>query len=118
MKILLIATTCGALVMSAAGTTFAAQTFEPAPTIQHKSGVQQANVTRPEAGAIGIWPSHWAKGEERSATDALNDLETHGYSTFSNFHKKGYDFEATVMEGGKTIQVLVDPSKGTVTLES
>jgi hypothetical protein len=141
MKSLLLTSVCAAFVVG--GSSFAfAETSEPmppvlpsatqqapaeqqAPTMQHPSSAmqqptsaRQSSSLQPGNGGQGAWPSHWAKSDEQAATDALNELENHGYSTFSNFHKKGNAFEATVTEQGRTIQVLVDPATKTVTQES
>ena len=87
-------------------------------TIQSPALAQQPAAGQQRKGEYGTWPHHWTKADESAATDALNDLEVHDYARFSNFHKKGDDFEATVMKGSKAMQVLIDPAKGTVTLES
>lgn len=115
MKNLLLTTVCATLIIGVGGLAFAAD--GSGPTQDKTMSHQSVAPTRGMKG-VGSWPSHWAKGDESSATDALNDLEAHGYSTFSNFHKKGSDFEATVSEAGKTYQVLIDPAASTVTMES
>jgi len=115
MKTSLLTTMCATLIIGVGGLAFAADGSGP---IQDKTTQHHSVAPTRAMKGVGTWPSHWAKGDESLATDALNDLEAHGYSTFSNFHKKGNDFEATVSEAGKTYQVLIDPAKRTVTLES
>jgi hypothetical protein len=51
---------------------------------------------------------------ESAATNALNALEAHGYMTFTNFHKQGNEFEATVTQNGKPVNVMIDPTKDSV----
>ena len=51
-------------------------------------------------------------------TKALNLLEAKGYINFTNFHKVGNVFEATVTEKGKRITVTVNPDSGTVQTNS
>jgi opacity protein-like surface antigen len=111
MKTLLLTAVCATILIGAGNIAAASQSVDPAPQSQNKPMMRHT-------GGHGAWPNSWVKGDERAATDALNDLEAHGYATFSNFHKKGSDFEATVMQDGKALQVLVDPAKGTVTQES
>lgn len=118
MKILSLTTACAALILGVSSPAFAVDGEGLASAIHQEPVLQQAALTQPGTDGRGPWPSHWAKGEEYAATDALNMLETHGYATFSNFHKSGNDFEATVREGGKSFQVLVDPAKRTVSQES
>ncbi len=113
MKTLLLTSACAALVIGASGIAFAAD--QSGSTSAIEPGSQQTAFA--QQGELGRWPHRWGKDDERAATQALNQLEVHGYARFSNFHKKGNDFEANVMEGGKPIRVLVDPAKDTVTQE-
>ena len=52
--------------------------------------------------------------EARDATAALNLLEARGYAAFSNFAAEGNGFRATVVNGGQTSQVSIDPRTGRV----
>jgi hypothetical protein len=115
MKTLLWMPACAALVICASGSAFAAD--GSVSVNSHSSVLEHAAATRQTSDALGTWPHRWAKDDETAATDALNALEVHDYAQFSNFHKKGDAFEATVMLGGKPVQVLVDPARGTVTPE-
>lgn len=47
-------------------------------------------------------------------TDALNLLEAKGYVNFSNFHKAGNDFQASVTRNGRQMTVMVDPDNRTI----
>jgi hypothetical protein len=118
MKTLLLTSVCAVLLGGAVGPAIAADEFRPVATIQSPALAQQSAAGQQRKGEYGTWPHLWTKADESAATDALNDLETHGYARFSDFHKKGDGFEATVMTGSKAMQVLIDPAKGTVTLES
>ena len=48
------------------------------------------------------------------ATDALNLLESKGYGDFSNFHRAGRMYAATVSRDGKTMHLTIDPEAGTI----
>jgi len=48
-------------------------------------------------------------------TKALNLLENKGYVGFTDFHRVGDQFQATVQKDGKTMTVMADPTDGTVT---
>lgn len=47
-------------------------------------------------------------------TDALNLLEAKGYVTFTDFHKVGDQFQASVTQKGKQMTVMIDPDNQTV----
>lgn len=47
-------------------------------------------------------------------TEALNLLEAKGYINFTNFHKAGNDFAATVKQSGRSMTVMIDPDNNTV----
>ncbi len=47
-------------------------------------------------------------------TQALNLLEDKGYGNFTNFHKSGNEFQATVTRNGKSMTVTVNPDSGVV----
>jgi Peptidase propeptide and YPEB domain len=98
MKTLLSSTMIAAFLIGASSTAFAASS---------QAGEQH-----------GTPPMHWVGDTEHAAVKALNDLEANGYSTFSNFHKKGNNFEATVIQHGMSSNVLIDPSSGSITHES
>lgn len=51
----------------------------------------------------------------RSATEALNLLESQGYATFTNFRQVGSRFVAEETQNGHTWQLTVDPATKTVT---
>ncbi len=51
----------------------------------------------------------------RSATEALNLLESQGYATFTNFHQVGSQFVAEETQSGHTWQLTIDPATKTVT---
>jgi hypothetical protein len=83
----------------------AAQSAMPA-----KQAPQQA--TLPPSGDT----THWtARNDNGRATEALNALEEHGYGQFSDFHRQGDGYEATVSQNGKSTNVYVDPQSDTVT---
>ena len=52
--------------------------------------------------------------ERDPATTALNLLEEKGYRDFSSFHRSGRDFEVSANQNGRTVNVVVDPSRKTV----
>jgi hypothetical protein len=47
-------------------------------------------------------------------TKALNLLEANGYAQIVQFHPDGRNFDATVKQAGKDVQVTVDPDSGQV----
>jgi hypothetical protein len=58
-----------------------------------------------------------AKGdnpEAQRATDALNLLESHGYTAFRDFAPQKSDFTATVTVGNNRSAVVINPDSGTI----
>lgn len=47
-------------------------------------------------------------------TKALNLLEASGYAQIEQFRPDGKNFDATVKQGGKEVQVTVDPDSGQI----
>lgn len=68
--------------------------------------------------ALAMVPSMHAIRQGDRATMALNALEAKGYVNFSNFRPDGRNFAAEVTKDGKTINVVVAPETGTVTVQS
>lgn len=100
MKVLLPAGVAAALMVSSAA--FAAG---PAPV---------ANSTvAPLSGQMHPQAMH--QGPENGATQALNLLEANGYGDFTNFHRTGRDYAATVSQNGTTFPVTIDPETGQIT---
>ena len=52
---------------------------------------------------------NWNPKQGDRATQALNLLEAKGYGNFTDFKADGNNFEATVQQHGKTMNVVVDP---------
>ncbi len=50
----------------------------------------------------------------RSATEALNLLESEGYANFTNFRQDGTRFLAEETQNGRTWQLAVDPKARTI----
>lgn len=50
-----------------------------------------------------------------NATRALNLLEARGYPDFSDFTANGNIFRATVVNGGRSSQVSINPQTGAIT---
>ncbi len=83
----------------------------PAPAPAPASNPAGQAAAKPAASVNGYNPDN---PEASSATDALNLLEARGYANFSNFTADGNGFRATVVNGGQTSQVSIDPRTGRV----
>lgn len=62
--------------------------------------------------AAGPATYHWPKN---GATRALNLLEAKGYGDFTNFHRAGSDYAATVSQNGQSFPVTINPESGQIT---
>ncbi len=103
----------------AAGSAFAQNVGNPAlGTPPHALGSPAlAPASNPAAAgqAAPMSGDNPGNSEGRNATAALNLLEARGYANFSNFTADGINFRATVINGGRASQVLIDPRTGEVT---
>jgi hypothetical protein len=58
------------------------------------------------------------EAREARMTHALNLLEAKGYGDFTNFRADGKNFDATVTQNGKAVNVVVDPDANQITQQS
>jgi len=56
--------------------------------------------------------------QEARMTHALNLLEAKGYGDFSNFRADGKNFDATVTQNGKAVNVVIDPDANQIMQQS
>jgi len=92
------------------------------PTNQPAQPISQAQPARPMQQApvqplAKMTPGRGYSGDAAGhrATTALNLLGAKGYGNFTNFHRDGRLYQATVTQGGQQFMVTVNPSTGSVT---
>jgi len=86
----------------------------PASPQAASPGLSQIN---PTAGPTARAAPHRRPGRdtaERRETRALNNLEAAGYRDFSGVVRIGRAYRATVTQGGRQFDVLVDPEHGQI----
>ncbi|HUK11410.1 MAG TPA: hypothetical protein VLX09_26320 [Stellaceae bacterium] len=106
MKLVRIVNLSAILLIGAGGAAFAAAAA-PAPQSPPIATHSSPIAVRHEVRAL--------LNNENRETAALNLLGANGYSDFVNFRADGKNFEATVLRGGKTETVVVNPDARTVT---
>jgi hypothetical protein len=107
-KTLLMTTAAAALLMLPAAAFAGSSQGQYSPNSQAMSGANDTARHRTDA----------TDTQGDRATAALNLLEEKGYTQFSNFHRAGSDFQATVTRDGHPMVVAIDPDSGSISQQT